>query len=172
MLPLRGLRPTKNNWEILREVNRTDSFGLVKGTYYSLRPIPVRPITWSDQLSQKQHWNVGAWKHTEYSECKFQLQAYCPLTSNKLRNRGTTEENALVLSREISIMRLHLFYIFRRLNQEKPETINSGYGTFLFDLFQKLESNAFDEIVYFINLSFGYFIVVSSSWDKNNEKWV
>ena len=69
-------------------------------------------------------------------------------------------------------MRLHLFYMFRRLNQEKPETINSGYGTFLFDLFQKLESNAFDEIVYFINLSFGYFIVVSSSWDKNNEKWV
>ena len=53
--------------------------------------------------------------------------------------------------------------MFRRLNQEKPETINSGYGTFLFDLFQKLESNAFDEIVYFINLSFGYFIVVSSS---------
>ena len=36
-----------------------------------------------------------------------------PLTSNKLRNKGTTEENALVLSREISITRLHLFYMFR-----------------------------------------------------------
>ena len=95
-----------------------------------------------------------------------------PLTSNMLRNKGTTEENALVLSREISIMRLHLFYMFRWLNQEKPEKINSGYGTFLFDLFQKLESNAFDEIIYFINLSFGYFIVVRSSWDKNNEKRV
>ena len=62
--------------------------------------------------------------------------------------------------------------MFRWLNQEKPEKINSGYGTFLFDLFQKLESNAFDEILYFINLSFGYFVVVRSSWDKNNEKWV
>ena len=41
--------------------------------------------------------------------------------------------------------------------EEQPEKINSGYGTFLF------ESNAFDEIVYFINLSFGYFIVVRSS---------
>ena len=89
-----------------------------------------------------------------------------PLTSNKLRNKGTTEENALVLSREISILRLHLFYMFRWLNQEKPEKINSGYGTFLF------ESHIFDEIVYFISLSFGYFIVVRSSWDKNNEKWV
>ena len=95
-----------------------------------------------------------------------------PLTSNKLRNKGTTEENALVLSREISILRLHLFYMFRWLNQEKPENINSGYGTFLFDLLQKLESNAFDEILYFINLSFGYFIVVRSSWVKNNEKLV
>ena len=56
--------------------------------------------------------------------------------------------------------------MFRWLNQEKPEKINSGYGTFLF------ESNVFDEIVYFISLSFGYFIVVRSSWDKNNEKWV
>ena len=36
-----------------------------------------------------------------------------PLTSNKLANKGTTKENALVLSREISIMRLHLFYMFR-----------------------------------------------------------
>ena len=63
--------------------------------------------------------------------------------------------------------------MFRWLNQEKPETIiNIRYGTFLFDLFQKLESNAFDEIIYFINLSFGHFIVVRSSWDKNNEKWV
>ena len=146
---------------------------VVKGTYYSLRPIPVGLITWSDQLSQKQHWNVGACrKRTEYSECKFQLRTYCPLTSNKLRNKGTTEENAFVLSREISIVRLHFFYIFRWLNQEQPERINSGYGTFLFDLFQKLESNAFDEIIYVTNLSFGYFIVVRSSWDKNNEKWV
>ena len=102
----------------------------------------------------------------------FNFECVAPLTSNKLRNKGTTEENALVLSREISIMRLHLFYMFRWLNQEKQETINSGYGTFLFDLFQKLESNAFDEIIYFINLSFGYFIVVRSSWDKNNEKLV
>ena len=145
---------------------------VVKGTYYSLRPIPVGLIAWSDQLSQKQHRNVGAWKHNQYSECKFQLRTYCPLTSNKLRNKGTTEENAFVLSREISIVRLHFFYIFRWLNQEQPERINSGYGTFLFDLFQKLESNAFDEIIYFTNLLFGYFIVVRSSWDKNNEKWV
>lgn len=113
-----GLR---ENCEILREANRTDSLGLVKGTYYSLQPFPVGLITWSDNyLRKKKHRNVGAWKHAEYSECKFQLQTYCPLTRNKLRNKGTTEENALVLSREISFMRLHLFYMFRWLNQEKP----------------------------------------------------
>ena len=154
----------RENWEILREANRTDSPGLVKGTYYSLRPIPVGLITWSDNYlkNNTEMWEPGNTLNIQNTSFNFKR----PKTSNKLRNKGTTEENALVLSREISIMRLHLFYMFRWLNQQKPEKINSGYGTFLF------ESNAFDEIVYFINLSFGYFIVVRSSWVKNNEKLV
>ena len=161
LFPLRGLRPTRK----LRDSTGSKSYRFLWACQRYLL-FPAANPSWTNhvvrQLSQEQHRNVGAWKHTEYSECKFQLRTYCPLTSNKLRNKGTTQENALVLSREISIMRLHLFYMFRRLNQKKPETINSGYGTFLFNLFQKLESNASDEIVYFINLSFGYFIVVCS----------